>query len=83
MIISITGEPTGDDSIRTMPYLDVATDVLLLPTGRDLEHVAQALHHTTPSSTSASRVASASVTTSISSQRHFGIGTYSTQYAPP
>src|ERR1700704_5628931 len=26
MTISITGEPTGDDSIRTMPYLDVATD---------------------------------------------------------
>ena len=33
----------------------------------------------TPSSIRALRVASASVTTSISSQRHFDIGTYSTQ----
>ena len=26
MTISITGEPTGDDSTQKMPYLDLATD---------------------------------------------------------
>jgi hypothetical protein len=26
MTISITGEPTGDDSARMMPHLDLATD---------------------------------------------------------